>query len=144
MMLGVELDFVVRDSLKAIAFYQAIFDLEIVEQTEFKVGNNEVVFTLYGSRFHMLDENPEYHLNAPSENSPQSFWFNVVVPNIEETYQKAMEQGAKEIQAVTRIEEMGISNAMFLDPFGYVWMLHEIHREVRFEERVEILSEDFE
>ncbi|MGO4936800.1 VOC family protein [Fundicoccus sp. Sow4_H7] len=144
MMLGVELDFVVKDTLKAIAFYQAIFDLEIVEQTEFKVGNNEVVFTLYGSRFHMLDENPEYHLNAPSENSPQSFWFNVVVPNIEETYQKAMEQGAKEIQAVTRIEEMGISNAMFLDPFGYVWMLHEIHREVRFEERVEILSEDFE
>lgn len=143
-MLGVELDFVVKDSLKAIAFYQAIFDLEIVEQTEFKVGNNEVVFTLYGSRFHMLDENPEYHLNAPSENSPQSFWFNVVVPNIEETYQKAMEQGAKEIQAVTRMEEMGISNAMFLDPFGYVWMLHEIHRVVSFEERVEILSEDFE
>ena len=30
-MLGVELDFVVKDSLKAIAFYQAIFDLEIVE-----------------------------------------------------------------------------------------------------------------
>lgn len=144
MMLGVELDFVVKDSLKAIAFYQAIFDLEIVEQTEFKVGNNEVVFTLYGSRFHMLDENPEYHLNAPSENSPQSFWFNVVVPNIEETYQKAVEQGAKEIHAVTRMEEMGISNAMFLDPFGYVWMLHEIHREVSFEERVEILSEDFE
>lgn len=39
---------------------------------------------------------------------------------------------------------MGVSNAMFSDSNGYVWMLHEIHREVSFEERVDILSEDFE
>jgi len=92
----------------------------------------------------MLDENPEYQLFAPKEGNSQSFWFNVVVPEIQEVFDKAIAAGATQIQPVTKMEEMGISNAMFLDGFGYVWMLHEIHREVSFEERVEILSEDFD
>ncbi|MBU8790016.1 VOC family protein [Oceanobacillus caeni] len=141
---GVEFDFVVKDSKAALEQYKAIFDVEVVEETDFKVGNNEAVFTIYGTRFHMLDENPEYQLFAPKEGDRQSFWFNIVVPNIQEVYDKAMAANATEIQPVTRMEEMGISNAMFSDSFGYVWMLHEIHREVSFEERIDILSKDFE
>ncbi|MFS0614471.1 VOC family protein [Lederbergia ruris] len=141
---GVEFDFVVKDSKAALEQYKSIFDVEVVEETNFKVGNNEVVFNIYGTRFHMLDENPEYQLFAPKEGDTQSFWFNIVVPNIQETYEKAMSANATEIQPVTRMEEMGISNAMFSDSNGYVWMLHEIHREVSFEERIDILSKDFE
>lgn len=144
MVKGVEFDFVVKDSKAALEQYKSIFDVEVVEATNFKVGNNEAVFNIYGSRFHMLDENPEYQLFAPKEGDRQSFWFNIVVPNIQETYDKAMSAHTKEIQPVTRMEEMGISNAMFSDSNGYVWMLHEIHREVSFEERVDILSKDFE
>ncbi|WP_080873693.1 VOC family protein [Oceanobacillus timonensis] len=144
MVQGVEFDFVVKDSKTALEQYKSIFDVEVVEKTNFKVGNNEAVFTIYGTRFHMLDENPEYQLFAPKEGQAQSFWFNVTVPDIQETYDKAMAANATEIQPVTRMEEMGISNAMFLDSFGYVWMLHEVHREVSFEERVDILSKDFE
>ncbi|GIO22880.1 VOC family protein [Oceanobacillus sp. J11TS1] len=144
MMHGVEFDFVVKDSKAALEQYKSIFDIEVVEQTDFKVGNNEAVFNIYGTRFHMLDENPEYQLFAPKEGVPQSFWFNIVVPNIQEIYEKAMAANATEIQPVTRMEEMGISNAMFADSYGYVWMLHEIHREVSFEERIDILSKDFE
>lgn len=141
---GVEFDFVVKNSKAALAEYKSIFDVEIVEETNFKTGNNEAVFTIYGTRFHMLDENPEYQLFAPKEEGTQSFWFNIAVPNIQETYEKAMSANATEIQPVTRMEEMGISNAMFSDSNGYIWMLHEIHREVSFEERIDILSKDFE
>ncbi|MFD1416645.1 VOC family protein [Oceanobacillus jeddahense] len=144
MLQGVEFDFVVKDSKAALEQYKSIFDVEVVEATNFKTGNNEAVFTIYDTRFHMLDENPEYQLFAPKEGQPQSFWFNVTVPDIQETYDKAMAANATEIQPVTKMEEMGISNAMFLDSFGYVWMLHEVHREVSFEERVDILSKDFE
>lgn len=140
---GVEFDFVVKDSKAALAQYKSIFDVEVVEETNFKAGNNEAVFTIYGTRFHMLDEN-QYQLFAPKEGETQSFWFNIAVPDIQETYEKAMAANATEIQPVTRMEEMGISNAMFADSYGYVWMLHEIHREVSFEERVDILSKDFE
>ena len=144
MITGVEIDFVVKDSKVALEQYSSIFEVVIVEATDFKLGNNEAVFTIYGTRFHMLDENPKYQLFAPKEDSNQSFWFNIVVPNIQVVFDKAVATGATIIQPITKMEKMDISNAMFLDSFGYVWMLHEIHQEVSFEDRVEILSEDFE
>lgn len=141
---AVEFDFVVKDSLKALELYEKIFPVKRVEVSDFKPGTNEVVFTIFEARFHMLDENPEYYLVAPKEGHPQSFWFNIMVNDIDKTYQAAMENGCSEIQGVTRMEEFGISNAQFLDPFGYVWMLHEIHREVSYEERIDILKETFD
>lgn len=144
MITGVEIDLVVKDSLAALKQYQAIFDLEVVEQTNFPVGLNEVVFTIYGTRFHLLDENPEYQLLAPTPENPQSIWFNVVVPNINDTFLKAIDAGATPIQEVTEMKEMGISNAIFLDSFNYTWMLHQIHQEVSFEEREEMFKEEFD
>jgi hypothetical protein len=32
----------------------------------------------------------------------------------------------------------GVSNAIFRDPFGYIWMLHQVHKEVSFEERKQL------
>lgn len=141
---AVEFNFVVKDSLKALALYEEIFPVVRVEVTDFDPGVNEVVFSIFETRFHMLDENPEYYLVAPKEGHPQSFWFNIVVNDIEKTYQSAMENGCTEIQGITRMDDFGISNAQFLDPFGYVWMLHEIHKEVSFEERMDILKEEFD
>jgi len=63
-MVGVEVNMVVSDSLKALEVYENIFDIERVEVSNFPQGENEVIFTLYGVRFHMLDENPEFMLKA--------------------------------------------------------------------------------
>lgn len=52
-----------------------------------------------------------------------------------------MSVGCTEIQPPTVMEEMCLTNAMFLDPFGYIWMLHQIHREVNFEERCKIMGD---
>ena len=59
-MTGVEIDMVVTDSLKALELYEKIFEIERVEVSDFPKGENEVVFTLYGVRFHLLDENPNF------------------------------------------------------------------------------------
>lgn len=144
MIKGVEFDFVVKDVKASLEQYRAIFDVEVIEETNFKRGNNEIVFSTGGTRFHMLDENPPYQLFAPKEGDNQSFWFNVLVSDIQNTFDKAMASGAKEVQPVTHMEAMGASNAMFSDNNGYVWMLHEIHREVSFEERIDFLSKEFE
>lgn len=109
--------------------------------TDYPKGTNEAVFTIYDTRFHMLDENPEYQLIAPKPGQPQSVWFNVLVPDIQAVYDKAMAAGCAEIQPVTEMPEMGAANAMFSDTFGYVWMLHQIHREVSFEERCKAMEE---
>ena len=140
-MVGVEIDLVVTDSLKALELYEKIFEIERVEVSDLPKGQNEVVFTLYGVRFHMLDENPEFHLIAPSQDDPKTIWFNVSVQDIKETYTKAMSLGCTEIQPVTDLPDYGVSNAIFMDSFGYVWMLHQIHKVVSHEERIRLWEE---
>ncbi|CUH95838.1 hypothetical protein P22_1923 [Propionispora sp. 2/2-37] len=70
-MVGVEIDMVITDSLKALELYEKVFDLQRVEVTNFPRGENGVIFTLYGVRFHMLDENPKFGLKAPILDEPQ-------------------------------------------------------------------------
>jgi len=140
-MVGMEIDMVVSDSLKALELYVKIFEIERVEVTGFPKGENEVVFTLYGVRFHMLDENPNFGLKAPEPDKPNTIWFNILVPDIKETFSKAISAGCTEIQPVTEMPDFGLSNAIFADTFGYQWMLHQIHKEVSFEERIRLWEE---
>lgn len=140
-MTGVEIDMVVADSLKALELYEKIFDIERVEVSNFPKGENEVIFTLYGVRFHMLDENPKFDLKAPNQEEPKSIWFNIHVPDIKETFLKAIGAGCTEIQPVMELPDYGVSNAIFNDAFGYIWMLHQMHKEVSFEERIRLWEE---
>lgn len=140
-MVGVEIDMVVKDSLKALELYEKIFEIERVEVSNFPRGENEAVFTLYGVRFHLLDENPGFHLVAPTADDPKTSWINVSVPDIKETYDKAMDLGCTEVQPVTELADYGVSNAIFMDSYGYIWMLHQIHKEVSHEERLRLWEE---
>lgn len=141
-MVGVEFDFVVKDSLAALKLYENIFEIERLEVTDLETGLNEAVFNLYNSRFHILDENPEYHLFAPKEGEQQSFWFNIMVEDINKVHNAAIKNNCIEIQAVTELKDFGVSNSIFADPFGYVWMLHQLHHVVSFEDRMEILDKN--
>ncbi|MDQ0350337.1 putative glyoxalase superfamily protein PhnB [Alkalibacillus filiformis] len=140
-MVGVEIDLVVKDSLKALELYERVFDVKRVEVSNLPRGENEAVFKLYEVQFHLLDENPDFHLIAPTPDDPKTSWVNVTVPDINETYTKAMELGCTEIQPVTELPDYGVSNAIFMDPFGYVWMLHQVHKEVSHEERLQLWEE---
>lgn len=140
-MQGVEVNFVVKDSLQALSLYEKIFEIEVIESSQLPVGQNEVVFTLFDTRFHMLDENPDFQLMAPTSNNPNTIWFNVTVEDIESTYNKALQAGCTSLQEITELELYGISNAMVVDPFGYLWLLHEVHRVVSHEERIRLWQE---
>ena len=142
-MTGVEIDLVVRDSLAALALYEHIFEVERIEVSTFPKGSNEAVFSIYGARIHLLDENPAYGLTAPQPGQQLPMWLNIMVPDIQAAWDKAMAQGCKAIQRVHRMEEMGVSNAVFADPDGYAWMLHEMHRIVSHEERTRLLEKEF-
>lgn len=143
-MVGVEIDMVVTDSLKALETYEKVFEIERVEVTSFPKGENEVVFNLYGARFHMLDENPKFELKAPNPDEPKSIWFNILVPDIDETYKKAIDAGFATIQPLTELPDYGVSNAIISDAFGYLWMLHQIHKEVSFEDRTKLWEDNRE
>ena len=138
--IGVEIDMIISDSIKALDLYEKIFDVQRIEVTDFGKGKSEAVFSIYGARFHLLDENSEYGMFAPKKDIPLPIWMNVMVPDIRETYAKAVKAGCAEIQPVTEIESLGVINALFADSFGYMWMLHQIVKEVSYEERLEAMK----
>lgn len=137
-MRDIEIDFVVKDSLAALKCYERIFDVERIEVTDLKTGENEVVFSIHGTKFHLLDENPAFHLKAPESGRPISMWINVTVPDIKGTYKKAIEAGCIEVQPVVELAGYSVSNASFMDPYGYHWMLHQVHEVVSREERLKL------
>lgn len=140
-MIGVEIDMVVSDSVKALELYEQVFGAERVEVTAYERGLNEAVFTLFGTRFHLLDENPEYQLFAPKEGEGKPVWFNLVVSDLKSTFERVVKAGFTIVQQIAEMPEMGVSNAIACDPFGHLWMLHQVHREVSFEERIQHFDE---
>ena len=140
-MIGVEFDMVVKDALAALALYERIFDVERLEVTNYPIGSNDAIFNMYGGRFHLFDENPEYMMLAPKEGDPKPLWPSIALENIREVYAKAMEAGCTEIQPPTEIKEFGVINATFVDPFGHIWALIQIDRIISFEERDMIFKE---
>jgi len=135
---GVEIDFIVSDSLAALKLYEEIFDVERIEVSDLPKGENEVVFSIYDTHFHMLDENPEFQLFAPKSDHPITMWINVTVPDIQATFSRAMKNDCIETQGVVELPNYGVSNASFVDPYGYHWMLHQVHRVVSHEDRIQL------
>ncbi|MHB9296586.1 hypothetical protein PilKf_02359 [Pillotina sp. SPG140] len=125
---GLEVDFCVSDTLEAIDLYCNVFGAEIIEKTALEKGLNEVVFSILGNRFHILDENAEAGLNAPKEGQNVSIWFNMVVADIKEIYEKALASGFSVIMEMLIMEDRGLRTAMVKDPFGYIWQLHQIDK----------------
>ncbi len=122
----VEIDFVVKDCKKAIELYENIFEIEVIQATNLEKGLNEAIFDIYGVRFHILDENPEYMLLAPKENEGRPIWFNITVDDIKKTFDRAVELGCSVISPITEVPTHNSLNAMFSDQFGYIWLLHEV------------------
>lgn len=120
-----EICLIVKDSLEALKLYRKIFDVEVVLKTDNERGLNEAFFKICDTQFHMLDENPDYQLIGPKEGQILPIWFNITVRDIYETHNKALNCGCKEFQAVTEFKEYNVTNSSFIDPYGYMWMLHQ-------------------
>jgi PhnB protein len=84
------------------------------------------MFGIYGTPFHLLDENHNHMLFAPQGGDIRSIWLNIAVPDIEETFKNAIKAGCREIAPVAKITPT-IQNAVFADNFGYIWMLHQFN-----------------
>jgi len=137
----VEINMIVKDSLDAFKLYEKVFKAEKIEATSYEKGLNEVVFSIFHTRFHLLDENKEYGLYAPTKDKTNTMWCNLLVEDIESIFNKSKKEGFYIIQPLTELEKFGIINAIITDPFDYQWMLHQTVKEVSFKERCKILEE---
>ncbi len=138
---GLVLNLVVRDALEAMGFYERVFGAKRGEVFAFpgKRGCNEANVTLGGVELRLMDANPAYDCHPPKADETDSVWLQMAVDDVAETLKLAQENGAA-AQGEPG-EFMGVVHAQFTDPFGYVWTIHKMLRELSFAERYKIYEE---
>lgn len=129
------LNLVVSNALDAMQYYEAVFGGKRLEVYEFPgtTGYNEANLEVGGVKLRLIDANPEFECYPPKEDEVDSIWLQMMVDDVEETLNKAIDLSGTLIQEVQ--EFMGTENGQFKDPFGYTWTVNKVVREVSFQER---------
>lgn len=138
-----EIILVVENVKETVKQYQMLFEnVEIVEMTNYEVGLNEAVIKVTDMQLHLMDENPEYGLNTYKGDEPLPFTINVTVDDIKRINEKVLELNLEVVMELTHMEKCGVSNMIFIDSFGYSWMIHQVHEIKSFEERTKVIEEE--
>ena len=88
-MIGVEIDFVVSDSIKALETYEKIFDIQRVEVSNYERGLNEDLYDVWNALSHARRKPVSVGRTAPRQSAPM--WINVLVPDIERTLRYSLQ-----------------------------------------------------
>lgn len=129
------LNLVVSDAIKAMEFYEKVFDAAKGEVYHFpnRPGSNEANVIVGNVCLRLIDENDAYSCHPPKKDEVDSIWLQIEVENTDATLEKASENGAVIGQEPS--EFMGVRHAEIIDPFGYTWTINQILQEITFEER---------
>lgn len=137
------LNMVVADAMKAMEFYENVFDAKRGDVFHFpgKEGLNEVNLIVRNVELRLIDENASFNCYPPKKDEVDSIWLQMIVDDTEAVLKKAIENGASIGQEVS--EFMGTKHAEITDPFGYTWTINQIIREVSYEERYQFYMEQY-
>lgn len=138
------LNMVVPDAMEAMAFYEKVFDAKRGDIFHFpdKKGANEANVTVGSVALRLIDENAAYRCYPPKEGEVDSIWLQIIVDDTQAVLKRAVENGAVVGQETS--EFMGTKYAEITDPFGYIWTINQIIREVSYEERRQFYTEQLE
>jgi PhnB protein len=112
---------IVKGAARAIEFYQrALGAKEVmrfdapdgrVGHAEIKIGNSIVM---------LADESPQMGAHAPHSSGRQAVSLYVYVADVDATFKRALDAGAKQLDAV-QDKFYGDRMGAFVDPFGHSW-----------------------
>ena len=112
----------VPDGAKAIEFYQSVFGAEVITRQDMpdgRVGQAELKFG--NSMLQLSDQMPQIGLQAPNGEWVHSSLVHYV-PDVDATYAKAVEAGAKPVEEVQTFMT-GDRFGTVIDPFGHRWAI---------------------
>ena len=129
------LNLVVTNALAALEFYEKVFEGERGEIYEFtnRQQENEANIKLGNVKLRLLDANPIYECYPPKAGEASPMWMQLMVADVDKTLKLAEFYGATDVQAPS--ESMGLRHAQFTDPFGYIWTINCVLKEISFQER---------
>jgi uncharacterized glyoxalase superfamily protein PhnB len=120
-----EINMVVSDAKEAASYYSNLFNAEILSITDEVTEMNEAMIKLGNTEIHILNENKDYGLIAPSEDSTSSMWLNLYVENIESFFENIVSMGCKVISSITDFPDMPAKNAVISDKFNHIWIINQ-------------------
>jgi len=98
-----------------------------VMHAEFRIGNAPIM---------VADEFPDMGYNSPESIGGTGVSIHVLVDDVDRTFAKAIELGAKEVMAVS-VQFDGERRGTLKDPFGHIWLLATRVEDVSFSEMLE-------
>jgi uncharacterized glyoxalase superfamily protein PhnB len=123
-----------KDAAKAIDYYVKTFgakELSRMPGPGGKIWHCEL--QIGDSRIFLMDVMPGSPIGAPSPENPASASIMLYVPDVDETYRKAVSAGAKSTMDVADMF-WGDRGAGIIDPFGYAWFVATHVRDMSEEE----------
>ena len=107
----------------AIEFYKKAFGA--TEKLRLLMPDGKIAHAeleIEGSLLMMADENPDRGTKSPETLGGNPMTISLYVPNVDQSFQKAIDAGATVIMPV-KDEFYGDRTGQILDPFGYKWMI---------------------
>jgi PhnB protein len=112
----------VTDGPKAIEFYTSVFGAEVISRQDLPDGRVAHAELKFGnSMLQLSDEMPQIGLRAPTGEWVHSSLVHYV-PDVDTTYAKAIEAGAKTVEEVQTFLT-GDRFGTVIDPFGHRWAI---------------------
>lgn len=111
----------VDGAAEAIKFYEDVFDAAErmrMPDPSGKIGHAEL--QLGDSVIMLADEYPDMGIRGPSAYGGSPVTISVYVEDVDEVFAKALDRGAKTVQAV-ETQFYGDRSGQFEDPFGHRW-----------------------
>jgi PhnB protein len=124
----------VKDAKAAIQFYQRIFsakEIGRVSMPDGSVGHAEL--QIGDSRIMLAEEMPAWGNKSPTTLNGTPVGIALYVSDVDVTYQRALDAGAKQIEAV-KDQFFGDRSGTLLDPFGHKWHILTHIEDVSFQE----------
>ena len=124
----------VKDAKAAIQFYQQAFGAKEVGRISMPggaVGHAEL--QIGDSRIMLAEEMPDWGNKSPTTLGGSPVGIALYVADVDATYQRALDAGAKAIEAV-KDQFYGDRAGSLLDPFGHKWHILTHIEDLSFEE----------
>ena len=125
----------VHDGKAAIDFYCRAFDA--VEtgprftDADGRIGHTEI--SIGGARLFLSDEYPDFDARSPKTLGGSAVALHIEVPDADAAASRLVEAGATTLREVAEQAD-GERRGVFLDPFGYRWMIGQKVEDVTKEE----------
>jgi PhnB protein len=112
---------IVRGGVRALDYYKRAFGAEerfrmdgpggTIGHAEIQIGNSMIM---------LADENPAWNAKAPEVGTPPPVQLMIYVPDVDETFKRALAAGGQETQPI-KDQFYGDRSGTLTDPFGHVW-----------------------